>query len=45
MIEQHKMSEVEELRLTGFNDGFKKICPFQEGGVGRFLEEQSGSPK
>jgi hypothetical protein len=44
MIEQHKMSEVEELRLTGFNDGFERIYSFQEGGVGRFLEEQSGSP-
>jgi len=40
MIEQHKMSELEELRLTGFYDGFRRIYCFQEGGVGRFLEEQ-----
>jgi hypothetical protein len=41
MIEQHKMSTDDELRLTGFYDGFEKIYSFQEGGIGRFLEEQT----
>jgi hypothetical protein len=45
MIEQHKMSKDDELRLIGFRDGFKKICSFQEGGVGRFLEEQKRKPE
>ena len=40
MIKQHKMPEGEELRLIGFHDGFERIYSFQEGGVGRFLEEQ-----
>ena len=44
MIEQGKMSKNDELRLIGFSDGFEKIYSFQEGGVGRFLGEQSGSP-
>jgi hypothetical protein len=41
MIEQGKMSKSDELRLIGFSDGFEKIYSFQEGGVGRFLEEQA----
>jgi len=45
MIEQGKVSKDDELRLIGFYDGFERIYSFQEGGVGRFLEEQSGSPR
>ncbi len=43
VTKQGKMSKDDELRLTGFYDGFKRTYSFQEGGADQFLKEHSGS--
>jgi hypothetical protein len=44
-IKQRRMSETDEIELTGFHGGYKRTYTFQEGGASQFLEEQSRSPK